>query len=135
MYSRCKKKQKQYSLPVYNHQNMENIPNSDLQLQISDQLFFEMLLLEIRGKSISYAAHRNKEKKKEEEILIKEIADLENDLQESNIELLERKKESLQSLRKTYIDGSIVRSRAKRIQDGKMRTKYFCNVEKKKLCG
>ena len=31
-------------------------PNEELKLTISDQLFFEMLLLEIRGKNISYAS-------------------------------------------------------------------------------
>ena len=122
---------KQYSLLVYDQENLGSIPNSELQLQISDQLFFEMLLLEIRGKSISYAAHRNKERKKEEENLIKEIADMEKNLQEKDIQILETKKESLQSLRKSFIDGSIIRSRAKWIQEGEKCTKYFCNLEKR----
>ena len=122
---------KQYSLLVYNHEHLMNIPNEELELQISDQLFFEMLLLEIRGKSISYATHKNKEKKKEEENLVKEIEDIENNLQADNIQLLERKKELLQDLRKAKIDGSIIRSRAKWIQEGEKCTKYFCSLEKR----
>lgn len=42
----------QYALPVYNIDNLENIENEQIQFMISDQLFFETLLLEIRGKSI-----------------------------------------------------------------------------------
>jgi len=30
----------QYALPIYNHQNINEIPDSELQLTISDQLFF-----------------------------------------------------------------------------------------------
>ena len=122
---------KQYSSLVYSHENLVNIPNEELDLQISDQLFFEMLLLEIRGKSISYATHKNKERKKEEENLVKEIEDLENNLQDDNIQLLERKKEYLQDLRKSRIDGAIIRSRAKWIQEGEKCTKYFCSLEKR----
>ena len=40
--------------------NVCNVPNEELKLTISDQLFFEMLLLEIRGKTISYASFNKK---------------------------------------------------------------------------
>ena len=45
----------QYSLPVYETENIKNIPNDKLQFTINDQLFLETLLMEIRGKSISYS--------------------------------------------------------------------------------
>ena len=48
---------------MYEANNIKNIDNSDLQFTIDDQLFLETLLMEIRGKSISYASYRKKEKK------------------------------------------------------------------------
>ena len=48
----------QYCPPVYNFNTFSNIPNSDIQFLINDQLFLETLLMEIRGKSISYASFR-----------------------------------------------------------------------------
>ena len=42
---------KQYIIPVYNYQNIEQIDNREIQFQINDQLFLETLLLEIRGKN------------------------------------------------------------------------------------
>lgn len=46
----------QYSLPVYNPEYMNTIPDSVIEFTISDQLFLEILLLEIRGKTISYSS-------------------------------------------------------------------------------
>ena len=40
---------KEYAMPVYNHENINCIPSDDIVFQISDQLFFEMVLLKIRG--------------------------------------------------------------------------------------
>ena len=43
----------QYSLPIYTLENLEYIPDAEIQVLINDQLFLETLLMEIRGKSIS----------------------------------------------------------------------------------
>ena len=53
----------QYALPVYNLENVTKIPNSEIQFSISDQLFLETLLMELRGKSVSYSSHSKKSKK------------------------------------------------------------------------
>ena len=53
---------KQYALRIYNHDGIDDIPNEPIELDVSDQLFFEMLLLEIRGKTISYASYTNLKK-------------------------------------------------------------------------
>ena len=55
----------QYSLPVYETENIKNIPNDQIQFTINDQLFLETLLMEIRGKSISYSCFKKKKMKKE----------------------------------------------------------------------
>ena len=57
---------KQYAVPIYNLDNIHLIDDEKLVLTINDQLFFEMLLLEIRGKCISYASHKKKESQKHE---------------------------------------------------------------------
>ena len=43
---------KQYAVPVYDKENIHMICDEDLSLMIDDQLFFEMILLEIRRKCI-----------------------------------------------------------------------------------
>ena len=50
---------KQYAVLVYNFDNSD-IFDKTIEFQINDQLFFEVLLMEIRGKTISYAAHKKR---------------------------------------------------------------------------
>ena len=76
---------KQYCLPVYNLENIDQIPDEELQFIINDALFLETLMMEIRGKSISYASYKKKVKNKEEKELIYKIQNLEDNLVEENI--------------------------------------------------
>lgn len=86
-----KKVKKQYALPVYNLDNIEQISNSNLKFSISDQLFFETLLMEIRGKTISYSSFIKKNTNSSIDLLIKEIDYLEKQDILPNPELLESK--------------------------------------------
>ena len=52
----------QYMVPLYNTEYL-NDSNNYVQMTISDQLFLEVLLIEIRGKTISYASFKKKSKK------------------------------------------------------------------------
>ena len=52
----------QYMLPVYDIKQAETIPDEEIQFTINDQLFLEVLLMELRGQSISYAIYKNKQK-------------------------------------------------------------------------
>lgn len=53
------KVKEQYLLPNYNLEFIENNINNDLlEFTISNHLFLEMLLMEIRGKTISYSAYK-----------------------------------------------------------------------------
>ena len=45
-----KKEEEKNALPVYNRENIHLIDDEQLVFTIDDQLLFEMLLLEIRGK-------------------------------------------------------------------------------------
>lgn len=55
-YDKIAEVKKQYSLPVYWIDNINNTENNDIQFIINDQLFLETLLMEIRGKTISYSS-------------------------------------------------------------------------------
>ena len=125
-----------YALPVYNLENIHNIPLQDLQFSINDQLFFDQILMEIRGMTIPYATKRKKDKLREEETLMKQISILNIFSQsspESDIfmELLEEYKNKLENLRKEKLNGLILRSKAKWIELGEKPSKYFCGLEKR----
>ena len=121
----------EYAVKVYALDNIKNIPNEDIQFQISDQLFFEMLLTKIRGKTISYASYKKKSEKMKEENLMNEIGKLETNVEENTMIQLEELKTQLQEIRDKRIEGMLVRSRVRWMQDGEKGSKYFCNLEKR----
>ena len=59
----------QYSLPIYNNENLQNIPNSEIQFTINDQLFLDTLLMEIRGQTISFSSYKKKQNDQNEKLL------------------------------------------------------------------
>ena len=109
--------------------NIDDIPNTDLKLKINDQLFFEVLLLEIRGKTISYATFKKKEEILKEKKLLETINNIETELTTDNITALEKAKIELQEIRTKRIEGMAIRSKAKWIAEGEKVSKYFCNLE------
>nr|XP_034320385.1 uncharacterized protein LOC105331900 isoform X1 [Crassostrea gigas] len=56
---------KQYSCFVYDKDNISSVPDDNIQFTISDQLFLDTLLMEIRGKTISYSTYIKKKLLKE----------------------------------------------------------------------
>ena len=50
---------REYIVPIYNLDNLSNISNTDIFFTINDQLLLETLLMNIRGKSISYSSYLN----------------------------------------------------------------------------
>ena len=122
---------KQYCLPVYNFENICNIDSKDIQFSINDQLFFEALLLEIRGRTISFSSQKKKKEQKEENILNENIRKLENkeNLNQNEMVELEDKKCLLQEIREKKIRGMMIRSRLQWLQDGEKPSKYFCGLE------
>lgn len=122
---------KQYAIPVYNPENLDKIQNEHIQFSISDQAFLEVLLMEIRGQSISYASYVKKQKQLREKKLIKEIITLEqtNKLTEDILEHIDLKNLELEILRKEKIKGNMIRSRVQFIEEGEKPSNYFCNLE------
>lgn len=125
-----RKVKEQYAVLVYNQENLDTVDDMELQLTIDDQLFLETLLLEIRGKTISYSSFKKKEKVKLEAKLIQDINILEENLQTNmEFDLIESKKTELRLLRKEKLKGHFVRSRTQWIEDGEKPTNYFCHLE------
>ena len=57
----------------YFHDIQDNIYNNQSQIQIDDSLFFEVLLMEIRGATISYSSFKKKQRTNLERSLLDEI--------------------------------------------------------------
>ena len=124
---------KQYSVPLYNFDNIDTISNQDIQFVINDQLFFETLLMEIRGKTISFASYKKKMEVLEEKELISSIESLESsqNLDEETAKSLDEKRNRLELLRNKKLQGMIIRSRFQWMNMGEKPSKYFCNLEKR----
>lgn len=110
----------QYAYNAHNHTFFSK--------DIDDSIFLEVLLMEIRGLSISYSSHKKKEREKIEISLVNEITFLESQ-EHINFELIEQKKSNLENLRKHKLQGHFIRSRARWIEQGEKPTKYFLNLE------
>ena len=121
---------KQYAVPVYNTDEIENIPDEEIHFTINDQLFLDVLLMELRGQSISYCSFKKKQRNTEEKELISKITLIENNLNTNNTEELDILKTDLQDIRYEKLKGNMIRSRAEYIDKGERPTKYFCGLEK-----
>ena len=58
---------------MYNIDQLTEINDDNLQFTINDQLFLDTLMMELRGKTISYSSHKAKTKRSEENRLIDKI--------------------------------------------------------------
>ena len=67
---------------MYNMENIDQIPAYDLELNINDQLFLEVLLMEIKEETIRFTKERNKNNKQRENNLAKGIQNLKRELSE-----------------------------------------------------
>lgn len=56
-----KRVKEQYAVVVYDRQQLQNIAIKDLQFTISDQLFLDVLSMEIRSKTIVYSLKKKKD--------------------------------------------------------------------------
>ena len=119
---------RQYAIPIYNFENLKSISDEYIQFQVNDQLFLETLLIEIRGKTISHSSYRKKQQDTREKSLRDEIQELE-DQDNLDFEKIEEKKEEIKKIRQNKLKGSIIRSKAKWLEEGEKPTNYFLNLE------
>ena len=85
--------------------NINNIPLSDLQFNISDQLFLETLLMEIRGATISYSTYKKRSQDRREITLAEEINEIERNFDISKENILKAKQNELLDIRKKKMEG------------------------------
>ena len=120
----------QYGATPYNPENINSIDSNSFETQIDSQLFFETLLLEIRNKTISFSSNIKREENQTLNTLEKEIYDLENSTKsEENFELIESKKDVLRAIREKRLKGTLLRSKARWIEEGEKPSSYFCHLE------
>ena len=120
---------RQYAICIYREDIVKDITNEDIHFNIDDLLFFETLLMEIRGIAISHASYKKKMTNKRELELEKEINDLEiqGNFEETST-LLHDKKLELMTIRENKVRGTILHSKVKWIE-GEKPIKYFCAIE------
>ena len=130
---------KQYAVPVYDDEVYENYKHyQSIQFTISDTLFYETLIMMIRGETVKFSKQKARQKRAKEAKLERDIAEAENKLvtspeQEQLVHLTALKNE-LEELRAPMIEGLIVRSRVAWHEKGERSTKYFLSLEKRNAC-
>ena len=127
---------KQYAAPVYDPKSfIDHHQYSNIQLTISDCLFYETLLMMLRGESVKFSKQQAKKKRIEEEELRKQITKaqkrFDESKSESDLESLELIKSQLETLRQPMIEGLIMRSRVSWYEHGEKNSKYFLSLEKR----
>lgn len=121
-----------YAIPVYNPEYLNDFENSEIKMKISYKLFLETILMQIRGKTIKFAAHLKKQEREQEKQLITDIENIENSTNLLQLsDLLEDKKFQLEELRNDNLKGQMIRSRVQWLDEGERPTKYFCSLENK----
>ena len=124
---------REYAATPYSAEGINYANKNEMHFTISDQLLLDVMLMKIRGKTISYASYKTRKNKEMEERLDKKINELEKNLiltEEQKTELNESK-ESLTKIREKRMEGVLIRSKARWIEDGEKITKYFCGLEKR----
>ena len=116
---------KQYSNLVYNHDSIDQIPLNDLSLQIEDDLFLETMLMNIRGKTISYASRKKKIETQREKELENNIMELESKYSETRQQEISNLKLELETIREKKAQGMITRSKANWLKQGEKLTSTF----------
>jgi hypothetical protein len=67
-----------YAATPYDPRHISSCTNANIQFTINDQLFWDMILLELRGLTIPYAAKKKRESQEQEKIVINNISLIEN---------------------------------------------------------
>ena len=91
-----------------------------------------MFLFNIRSSTVKFASRVKKLQNDQEKKLQEDIGNLENQEIESTLELINSKKEKLQEIRDSKLQGFIGKSRVQNILLNEKPSKFFCNLEKSK---
>ena len=123
----------EYAAFPYNRANLKDIPASEIQFLISDQLILEVILMKLREKTILYSSNKNRLVQEKEKTLSSKIENFESKetLSQTEQDQLRESKEELVRIREHRMKGVLLRSRARWVQDGEKITSYFCSLEKR----
>ena len=126
---------KRYAIPVYsNNFTSESSNYSDVQLTIDVGLFYETLLMLVRGETVRYSKQKAKNARKEEEAANNDVAHFHHIFAQSgkaeDMNNLLTAQEKLEKVREPKIQGAITRSRARWYEEGEKCSKYFLSLEK-----
>ena len=126
----------QYAIPVYDNgtfSDYSNYPN--LQLTISECLFYETLIMVIRGESVKYSKQKARRLRELEKNADNTILEAQNKFDITKAEHdainLDNTKNELEEIRRPKIEGLIIRSRAAWHQWGEKNSNYFLSLEKR----
>jgi len=107
---------------------------------INPQMLFEMIKLEVRGRTIEYTSRKRKRDKQKESVLLKEIRDLDGEidktddnktLQEEIGKKIAGKQKELEELRIPKVKLAMKRCKAQYYEEGEKPSKFFFELEKK----
>ena len=115
----------QYAALPYDRDNLSKTSSKDIQFTISDQLFLDVPLMEIRSKTIAYATMKKKTIRVHEEELETKIRLIEKRVNKTELDLenLKAANENLVDIRQKKIEGVLLRSRARWVGEGEKITK------------
>ena len=113
----------------------------DREFTINNQMFFEMLKLNIRGQNVAYSSRKAKYNRDKETKIEQNITNLENELTEAclsnsqdkifELEKLDHEKLDLRDMREAKLKASVLRSKVQYYEEGEKATTFFCNLEKR----
>ena len=92
--------------------------------------------MEIRSKTISYASWKKKNNNKRESHIETVIQNLSYQISQGDLtvtEELKSKQTELIDLRKKKMEGVLIRSKTRWIEEGEKQSRYFLNMEKRKM--
>ena len=115
--------------------NFENIPDEDLHFSIDDDIFLELILMKIREITIPYTSKLKKNRDREMNALLEQINLVKQLYEESQCtaigDILDDLNKEFEVHRKYKMEGLLVRTKAKWIEEGEKPSKYFCALEKR----
>ncbi len=117
----------QYAALPYDRDNLSKTSSKDIQFTISDQLFLDVLLMEIRSKTIAYATMKKKTIRVLEEELETKIRLIEKKVNKTELDLenLKAANENLVDIRQKKMEGVLLKSRTRWGGEGEKNNKIF----------
>ena len=120
---------------VTNVTNMINRLKVETENTIDLQMRWDYIKTEVRGYSVQYSSHKNRERKKFKAKLESDLKSAEEELQTEmsteKLEIYHSLKEDLEKVIEMETKGAILCSRVEWAEAGEKNTKYFLNLEKK----